>query len=398
MGSAKDGGARYPRVCRRATDFGPAAAGGGSAPESTPAKTGAGAPVWRRAAGAAERIALDGPAPRLLIHQARFHVGDALWLTPLGREIGRRFPGARVTAVVPPVAAPVLADNPYFHELVLYPEDGGARERRRVVDALAGHPRTRFDAALFAFARRPESAWLAEWAAGSGVAHRINLEYFDPQLDSERVWAPATHEGWFTWGAMASPRMLLHALAPFVRPDDPPLAAVDRRVEVFLPPDADGRATAILSRTGIGDRPFAVVAPGGRSSQRWPAARFAALARRLADEHGLAVLVTGAPEEAPLLAEVAGPAGAASTDPLLDLAALLRRARLLVANDSAPIHLAEAMATPTLYFAEVAKLVHSHPAGDDRCWALFTDGAGGVGAITVEQALGAIGEMARGGL
>jgi ADP-heptose:LPS heptosyltransferase len=212
-------------------------------------------------------------------------------------------------------------------------------------------------------------------------------------------------------------------------------------VEVHLPPDAAARAAAILARAGIGGRPFAVVAPGGRSSERWPAARFAALARRLGEEHGLAVVVTGAPDEADLVAEVArGASGdlaapeaapsprrdppaapsaaseaapvearsasparrrppiAVSTDPILDLAALLGRARLLVANDSAPIHLAEATGTPTLYFAQVEKLAHSRPAGGERCRALWDDRGAGVAGIAVGRALAAVGEMAAAGL
>jgi ADP-heptose:LPS heptosyltransferase len=75
-------------------------------------------------------------------------------------------------------------------------------------------------------------------------------------------------------------------------------------------------------------------------------------------------------------------------DPLGVLAALLGRAALLVANDSAPIHLAEAAGTPTLYFAHHEKLVHSHPAGE-RALALFDDLANRVVNVSVEQALGA---------
>ena len=68
---------------------------------------------------------------RFLIHQARFHVGDALWLTPLLREIARRFRHAEVTVVGPPAAAQALEGNPRVSRLVLlHPEDGEAGQRR----------------------------------------------------------------------------------------------------------------------------------------------------------------------------------------------------------------------------------------------------------------------------
>lgn len=327
--------------------------------------------------------------PRFLVHQARFHVGDTLWLTPLLRAIHRFFPGARTTVVGPPVALELLAGNPHVEEIVPYlPSPGREREeRRRVLGRLAG---TRFDAALFAFARRPESRWLAVATAKAGVPHRINLEYFDPAL--ERALPPwLTHESWFVWGAQPSPRMMLHALDPLLegRAD---WNESDRRVEMYVSEDARRQADRLLAERGFGEEPFAIIAPGGHSSRRWPARSFARLAARLAAEEGLHVLIEGSPGERELLEKVAQHAGegriVAAADPLPVFAALLERACLLVANDSGSIHLAEAAGTPTLYFAQREKLVHSHPAGD-RCRALYDEVSNRLSNISLYQALAA---------
>ena len=331
--------------------------------------------------------------PRFLVHQARFHVGDTLWLTPLLRAIQRFFPGARTTVVGPPVALELLAGNPNVEEIVPYlPSPGREREeRRRVLGRLAG---TRFDAALFAFARRPESRWLAVAMAKAGVPHRINLEYLDPAL--ERALPPwLTYEGWFVWGAQPSPRMMLHALDPLLegRTD---WSESDRRVEMYISEDARRQAGRLLTERGFGEEPFAILAPGGHSSRRWPARKFAQLARRLAGELGLHVLIEGSPGERGLLEKVAQQAGegriVAAADPLPVFAALLERACLLVANNSGSIHLAEAAGTPTVYFAQREKLVHSHPAGD-RCRALYDEESNKVSRITVRQALAVAREM-----
>lgn len=352
-------------------------------------------PRWSPAG--APRAAIGGGGdPRFLVHQARFHVGDALWLTPLLREIRRFAPGARTTVVAPPAALPLLAGDPHVGEVVPYaPQSDAAAEeaaRRRVLKTLSGR---RFDVALSAFARRPESRWLAQALAGAGVPVRINLEYFDPALDSRRTPPWLTHEGWFFWGCLPSPRLLLHALDPLcgpgrVRSDE------DRRIGLHLPEEAGARADERLAACGIDEEPFAVLAPGGFSSARWPAERFARLAACLAGELGLHVLIEGSPAEEPLLAEVAARAGGgagrrivAAADPLDVFAALLARARLLVANDSAPIHLAEAAGTPTVYFAQREKLLHSHPAGG-ACWAVFDEVDNDVRRISTGQALGAV--------
>lgn len=351
--------------------------------------------LWTSAPGAPRGLP---PAPRFLVHQARFHVGDTLWLTPLLRAIHRRFPGARTTVVAPPVARELFAGNPHVQEIVPYvPARGRERaERRRVLGALAGH---RFDAALFAFARRPESRWLAKAQAAAGVPVRINLEYFDPAL--ERTIPPwLTHEGWFAWGTLPSPRMLLHALDPLLGRDRAAWTEDDRRVELHVSAEARRRAGGVLVERGIGEAPFAVLAPGGQSSLRWPARSFARLAARLAAEDGLHVLIEGSPGERRLLETVASQAGGgrvrAAADPLDIFAALLERACLLVANDSAPIHLAEAVGTPTLYFAQREKLIHSRPAAhpeENRCRALYDETGKGPARIPVAQALAAAREL-----
>lgn len=332
--------------------------------------------------------------PRFLVHQARFHVGDTLWLTPLLRAIHRFFPGTRTTVVGPPVALELLAGNPHVEEIIPYvPSPGREREeRRRVLGRLA---ESHFDAALFAFARRPESRWLAVAIAKAGVPHRINLEYFDPALElALPPWL--THEGWFVWGAQPSPRMMLHALDPLLGAGRVEWSEADRRVEMYVPEEARRRAGELLAERGIGGEPFVILAPGGHSSRRWPARNFAGLAARLATEDGFHVLIEGSPGERSLLEAVAKQAGGgrvlAAADPLPVFAALLERACLLVANDSGSIHLAEAAGTPTLYFAQREKLIHSHPAGD-LCRALYDEALNNPSRITLRQALAAAREM-----
>lgn len=351
-------------------------------------------PRWLVAPGAGRP-----PAPRsVLIHQARFRVGDTLWLTPLLRAVHRTFPAATVTVVAGPLARQVLERSPHISDLVIWDPAGGEAERRRVLDRLAGMD---FDAALFALARREKSRWLAEATAERGVRGipcRVNLEYDFGEALAEASTGLFTHEGWFAWGTMASPRLLLHALHPWLGEGG---WTEDRRVELPVAEGERREAGRVLAAAGIGEGPFTILAPAGHSSDRWPPERFAELAARLAEDFGLSVLVEGAPADEPLLREVAERAGhprvRTATDPLGVLAALLERARLLVSNDSAPIHVAEAAGTPTLYFAHREKLVHSHPAGG-VCWALYDEERNRPADISVEQALGAVREMSRRGI
>jgi len=106
--------------------------------------------------------------------------------------------------------------------------------------------------------------------------------------------------------------------------------------------------------------PTALLVPGSaphRPAKRWPAARFAALARELAAQ-GTTPLLLGTEAEARELAEIARACPAArdlcGKTGLVEIAALARGARLAVGNDTGPMHLIAAAGCPSLvlYSAE----------------------------------------------
>jgi heptosyltransferase-2 len=89
------------------------------------------------------------------------------------------------------------------------------------------------------------------------------------------------------------------------------------------------------------------------NTKRWPAERFAELARKL-DGEGYTVALVGGAEDRPLcdaIVSAAAPARiftAAGALSLLRSAELIRRCQLLVSNDSAPMHLGVAVGTPVV--------------------------------------------------
>jgi len=97
-----------------------------------------------------------------------------------------------------------------------------------------------------------------------------------------------------------------------------------------------------------------IIHPGAAfASRRWPAERFAAVARWAADNN-LSVVLTGGPDERDLAERVRRSAGlgedallAGRTD-LRQLAALVADARLVVCGDTGMAHLASAYRTPSV--------------------------------------------------
>lgn len=97
---------------------------------------------------------------------------------------------------------------------------------------------------------------------------------------------------------------------------------------------------------------FAVFHPGAAQKEKaWGEDRFAALARGLFQERGLHPVVSWGPGDEDRVQRLRAILPEASVPPLLDFAGLARvsaAARLFVAGDTGPLHLADALGVPTV--------------------------------------------------
>ena len=212
------------------------------------------------------------------------------------------------------------------------------------------------------------------WTLARGVAQAMKSHGYDVALDLQGLWKSAAWArmsgaprvvGYRTAGRReALSAMLLRETVDF-KPEhrhviDKNLAllaalgidAVSQREFPLPPSDVEAATvTARLSESGLGDD-FVLLNPGGGwASKLWPAQRFGALAQGIADR-GLQCLVTWGPGEEGLADRVvAASAGAARRcfpTTLLEYLELARRARLVVASDTGPLHLACAVRTPVV--------------------------------------------------
>jgi heptosyltransferase-1 len=119
----------------------------------------------------------------------------------------------------------------------------------------------------------------------------------------------------------------------------------------WLPVDAAAEAWADGVLPPSATRPAVLINPGaGWGAKRWPAARYAAVAKGLADR-GLRVLVNAGPGEETLAEAIVQGAGGAATPlacSLAQLIALTRRIALCIGGDTGPLHLACALGRPVV--------------------------------------------------
>ncbi len=119
--------------------------------------------------------------------------------------------------------------------------------------------------------------------------------------------------------------------------------------------EAVNQVSAIVQASGFNSHePFACMTPGaGWATKLWPTDRFAAVASYLQAKHNLRSLVLWAGESEKAMADqiVAGSNGAALAAPrtsLTELAEIARRAKLFLASDTGPLHIAAAIGTPCI--------------------------------------------------
>jgi heptosyltransferase II len=119
-----------------------------------------------------------------------------------------------------------------------------------------------------------------------------------------------------------------------------------------------------------GTAPAVAIFPGSNApARRWPAERFAGVARELA-ARGVRVVVVGAPNEAALTKQVAGDVAAdlGGRTELPVLAALLAECDILLTNDSGPMHLAAAVGTRVLVVSGPADTRQTGPCGSGHVY------------------------------
>ena len=265
-----------------------------------------------------------------LVIQTSF-LGDTVLTTPLLAQLANRGP---VDVVTTPASATLLANHPAVRTVIPYDKRGADRGVRGVLRLARRLRRTGYDLALLAQGswRSAALAVLARIPARVGfdtsagrLLYSKRVPYRDDLHHAARLLMLARPNG-------REPSA--EELRPSLAPGYPECEAVD----------------ALLARNGVapGDR-LVALAPGSVwGTKRWP--YFPELAQLLAPR--ARVIVVGSSEDAPLADAIttAEPSAVDATGQLSLLASaeLIGRCGAVVTNDSAPLHLASAMGTPTV--------------------------------------------------
>ncbi|MBN1362396.1 MAG: glycosyltransferase family 9 protein [Sedimentisphaerales bacterium] len=291
-------------------------------------------------------------------------LGDIVMALPALSALRRNWPEAQIDWLIRPEFAPLIEGHPHLDEIVPFDRKRLGQAWRdpgafgALVALIGGLRRRRYDVVLDlqGLFRTASLAWL------SGCRQR-----FGP------VWRRELAHYFYTTSVPVRAEWV-HVVDYYLKLVET-MGGTDLGVEFTLPskPDAAEAVSELLAREGVERDRYAVLIPGSAQVTKcWPAERFAALADRLASEYDLAIVATGSRAEGTMIEQIQGHAQSrivslAGRTSLPELIEVLRRARLVVSNDTGPGHVAAALNRPLVMMFSWSNPLRVGPYGRPEC-------------------------------
>ena len=274
-------------------------------------------------------------APKTFLIVRTDRLGDVVLTLPMARAIKRAMPEVCVKFLVRSYTEPIIERAPDIDEIMVAGNDSSFRDlirhfRSSYAD-IAFFPSPRFQLVLAAF--------LSRIPIRVGTGYRWYSFLFNQRIYEHRHTAEH-HEAEYNL------RMLAKA-GVSADPNELPniqLRSKERNmVNEWLKTNLDDSNSKFI----------VLHATIGGSTHPWPRQNFVELGRKIAQSCGMTIILTGVRQDLAELEEIAEEIGNASAKvfagrSLLELAALLERAELVIAASTGPGHLAAALGTRTI--------------------------------------------------
>jgi lipopolysaccharide heptosyltransferase II len=261
-------------------------------------------------------------------------IGDTLFSTPAIRAVKETYPDKEVHVLGHVRNQLLLQENPYIDRLLLY-----HGKRKRIATLFRQLKEQRYDLVIILHSNDPEALPLA-WATRAPFIIGPGTSRFAEFL-SNRVYCQDDN------------RHAIERRLDFVRVIG--ADTVNTKMDLFLPATWEERADHIL-KAKWSDRiqPLIGLHPTGSGAYKWwPAKNFSSLAQELVNRYQARFIIFSSSKEAAVSRSISEKLGngvllAQGEYDLLEAAALMKKCRLFIANDSGPLHMALALGVPTL--------------------------------------------------
>jgi ADP-heptose:LPS heptosyltransferase len=278
------------------------------------------------------------------------NIGDIIMLGPALRSLRAALPKTHISLLASPAGTHAAALLPWIDQVITWravwqelssSSDFGAQRESQLIDILQ---KGQYEAAFIftSFSQSPFPPAYACYLAEIPIRIGHSKEFGGQTLTHAGSPPPDS-------GHQVDRNLALIEMTGF--------PAAGNHLELHIPHKAVLSADILLAQAGLDpDEPFILLAPGAScSARRYDAHRFADVARSLPALTGLPVVIVGSHSEAETIGPVIQTARQARPGTIislvgqttvLELAALIQRSKLVIANNSASLHMADAFNRP----------------------------------------------------
>ena len=261
---------------------------------------------------------IDKNAVKRILVITLSNLGDIILTTPVIATLKIEFPGARIDVLVGPAGKEVFEKDRNIFKVIIYDKRMSIAGKRRLqlkLKKLGYDMVVDLKNTLFGLLIGPKYRTATIQSFPVGVIHSVDKH--------------------------------LHRLKSLG------IMNLERRSYIYVTPEDEAYITNLLKAVGVINR-FIVINAGAKSHlKRWTAEGYAAVADKLAGECKADIVFIGSEEDELIVAEVIrkmkhNPHNFTNKTYVRQLGSLLKRAKLLITNDSAPLHLGCAVGAKVL--------------------------------------------------
>ncbi|MFA6078297.1 MAG: glycosyltransferase family 9 protein [Candidatus Omnitrophota bacterium] len=237
------------------------------------------------------------------------NVGDIILTTPVIGTLSKEFPSARIDVMVGPNGKEIFEKDPAVFKLIIYDKHLPISQKRR-------------------------------------LHLKLKKLKYDMVVDLRNTIFPLLLGPRFRTGTIQRfPKDIIHSrqkhLYRLVS------LGIENLIEpsyIYIPKEDEDYVSGLLAASGIAE-PIVIINPGSKSHlKRWRPEGFAEVADLLIDECKASVVFVGMGEDAKIVSTIINkmkgrPYNLVDKTNIRQLASLMKRSKLIITNDSAPLHL-----------------------------------------------------------
>ncbi len=265
---------------------------------------------------------------RILVLKPRA-IGDVLLSTPILPNLRTEFPKATIDFFVEKFAAPVVEGNPFIDSVISIDTAEASP-----VSTIGRIRKTGYDLVIDLFSN-PRTAIITMF---SGAPYRVGFPFKWRKYAYNIIVIPRSgevHNVEFNLDALRRIGIPIRTTQPTFILDNASREFADNFIK-----------TEGLSRDGF----LTINIGGGWQTKRWPIEKFIDLCHQIEKNLGLPIVVLFGPSERDEALKISRSSKAISAPQtsLHQMGAIMKLSRLLITNDSGPMHIAAALMVPTL--------------------------------------------------